>query len=659
MFNKYPYVDFHDLNTDWIVGKIKDIDDSVLAAKASEDAAAQSASDAHDSELAAAQSASDAHDSELAAAGSASDAHDSELAAAASVTDAQNVVSDTLNQISLLQARVDNIIPDGTQTVGNTELLDIRVGFDGYTYDSAGNAVRGQTKRNSDRIFKKETYSAIFESGGINNSGRPTVDLTRIRINYTSTPELHTGDYITIGGDFEAKVIGIDTNDPYNANIEYQSNWTDGTYIINDSQSGYHVEMLIRSKTSPSGDISGLVPSVGDDIKIYRYRPLDLDVEEIIDTNDRVINDISFTIGGYDAHGGPNTNRNRLRSTNAIQAIKRGDYIVCDNVYDYNIVYFNDDSVFDTTTFVESTGWLNSKYVIPYEKEGLYLSLLIRDHDDPTSDIGNNLESVNQHIYYLSKNPDFILNGKNLSLLGGSISAYQGYVPVGNLAYYTGSNAGVSSVDQMWWSIMCDYTGMKPCIINAWSGSGITQLTGDHADRVPMSDDTRCGNLHTADDQPDIILIIGGTNDWTYASGDANLPLDWNGTDTPVITDNFTEALACTVKKVQTNYPNALVILCSTVFCQRGTDNGYTYYRTVDSENYTLEMYDDKIEYVAKCMKVPYLKVNDIGFNRENYYPTYAIDSAVNPTHPNAAGHYKIGRYMADKIIEICGAWFK
>ena len=144
MFDKYPYTDYHDLNTDWIVGKIKDIDDSVLAAKASEDAAAQSASDAHDSELAAAGSASDAHDSELAAAGSASDAHDSELAAAGSVTDAQNVVSGTLNQINLLQARVDNIIPDGTQTAGNTELLDIRVGADGTIYDSAGNAVRKQ-----------------------------------------------------------------------------------------------------------------------------------------------------------------------------------------------------------------------------------------------------------------------------------------------------------------------------------------------------------------------------------------------------------------------------------------------------------------------------------------------------------------------------------
>ena len=63
-------------------------------------------------------------------------------------------MNNTQSQLDLLQSRVDNIIPDGTQTAGNTELLDIRVGWDGTTYTSAGDAVRGQVTQINDGIRK-------------------------------------------------------------------------------------------------------------------------------------------------------------------------------------------------------------------------------------------------------------------------------------------------------------------------------------------------------------------------------------------------------------------------------------------------------------------------------------------------------------------------
>lgn len=57
------------------------------------------------------------------------------------------VVNDLQEQIKVERARIDNIasIEDGS-TSGDTELQDIRIGFDGTSYSDAGNAVRAQAR---------------------------------------------------------------------------------------------------------------------------------------------------------------------------------------------------------------------------------------------------------------------------------------------------------------------------------------------------------------------------------------------------------------------------------------------------------------------------------------------------------------------------------
>lgn len=139
-YNKYPYTDFHEMNLDYILNKVGDIDKTkeTVETLANEAEASKNAAQASENAAKASEDASKVSEE---------NAQTSAESASASAGAAADIVADTNNQIATLQARVDNIIPDGTQTEGNTELLDIRVGADGTTYDSAGNAVREQVSQ--------------------------------------------------------------------------------------------------------------------------------------------------------------------------------------------------------------------------------------------------------------------------------------------------------------------------------------------------------------------------------------------------------------------------------------------------------------------------------------------------------------------------------
>ena len=58
--------------------------------------------------------------------------------------DISRQLADKAQKSDLLQekTRIDNLVANAGDTDGNAELLDIRVGFDGVTYPTAGDAVR-------------------------------------------------------------------------------------------------------------------------------------------------------------------------------------------------------------------------------------------------------------------------------------------------------------------------------------------------------------------------------------------------------------------------------------------------------------------------------------------------------------------------------------
>ena len=166
--------------------------------------------------------------------------------------------------------------------------------------------------------------------------------------------------------------------------------------------------------------------------------------------------------------------------------------------------------------------------------------------------------------------------GKKVSILGDSISTYAGVsnnkkynsTISRNVVHYTASGLydGVFQKDT-WWQQAIDALGMELCVNNSWSGSCIfSQRAGTVGCYA-----TRCEQLHNDNtgEEPDVIWIFMGTNDWSYFGdtwGDVD-DVDYDtlfvqeedGSYTYATPTTVFEAYAITLHKIQMNYPNAEV----------------------------------------------------------------------------------------------------
>ena len=107
------------------------------------------------------------------------------------------------------------------------------------------------------------------------------------------------------------------------------------------------------------------------------------------------------------------------------------------------------------------------------------------------------------------------LSGLKLSILGDSISTFDGYIPTDYNIFYPGSG-DISTVEKTWWWQVMNATGME---LNANASSSNTTITGDSLDTTgsaPGCSTKRMIDLTPGDDgpAPDILIVFMGTNDF-------------------------------------------------------------------------------------------------------------------------------------------------
>ncbi len=212
-----------------------------------------------------------------------------------------------------------------------------------------------------------------------------------------------------------------------------------------------------------------------------------------------------------------------------------------------------------------------------------------------------------------------IYKGKSISILGDSISTFEGYIPEGNACYYPVDE--VQDVNDTWWMKLINALGATLNVNNSWSGSRVTTTSSTASAGCGV----RTSQLGTS---PDVIIIFMGTNDFHWGVGLGT----YDGTTTlPTSTTTFREAYAVMLNKILTNYPEAEVWACTIpqIECVGGT--GFPEVRTDDVP---LAAFNKAIIELADAFGVKIMEHAKCGITYQNL-PIFN----PNHVHPNPRGH--------------------
>ena len=198
--------------------------------------------------------------------------------------------------------------------------------------------------------------------------------------------------------------------------------------------------------------------------------------------------------------------------------------------------------------------------------------------------------------------------GKKISILGDSISTFEGYIPKDYKYFYPQPYGDVRNIYQTWWMKVINGLGAGLYINNAYGGSTVCNF-----DEYSTSNDKRLEALRINDNLSDVLFIFMGTND--CASKYVNV-------------NTFKEAYTTMLNKLKTISPNSEIILINLPI----------------SKLYTIDSQYELNQVIGKCAEDFNHKLIDIsGLDMTNTL----IDSA----HPNSNGMKILSKAILDSLL--------
>lgn len=216
-----------------------------------------------------------------------------------------------------------------------------------------------------------------------------------------------------------------------------------------------------------------------------------------------------------------------------------------------------------------------------------------------------------------------------ISILGDSISTYEGYQPYGYSVYYRDDRLydnGLESANDTWWMQVIGALGGELAVNASFSGSMVAGRFFPSA-----CSDERCSAPGIAE-APDLILIYMGTNDRGFS-----VPI---GMERPTDTNSFYGAYRQMLQKLRKNYPFAKIV-CATLPMGRLNTEDKTGYDRFQREDASYN------EAIAKAVAAEGCILADIAASGERY-------ETLDYCHPTREGH----KTLADlwlKALDLSG----
>ena len=207
---------------------------------------------------------------------------------------------------------------------------------------------------------------------------------------------------------------------------------------------------------------------------------------------------------------------------------------------------------------------------------------------------------------------------KYISVIGDSISTYEGYIPEGYNLYYGSELQAVNemkSVNDTWWMKVINALGGTLCVNNSFSGS---RASGDEFPAACC--DERINALGRGGSDPDAVLIYIGYNDFggcvdIFPDGDSQSTL------------YFSNAYETMIKKIKARYPKTEII-CGTLMPNfvRSHENDAFPTNDVGTD---IEEYNRVIRYICAEYALTLADLGERGVRCET----------LDGLHPTANGH--------------------